>query len=1239
MMQNWIKSANRIHNYFLILLFLIICTSCATYNSQFGKREPVIIKDEFDNKSTISQTFYLIGDAGNADDSKSSLLFSNLASRLKTADSSSTLIFLGDNIYPDGMPPQGNSARPSAEEKLTTQLKLSKNFKGKTIFIPGNHDWHQGMDGLKRQQQMVNEYLRSNKSFLPRQNCGIDAMNVNDNITVIAIDSQWYLEDWDKHPTINEECDIKTREQFFVELESKINDNQNKTIIIAIHHPLLSNGVHGGEFSLYRQIFPLKYNIPLPLIGSVVNLVRKTSGISTQDLHNKKYAAFANRIKTLIRNKENILVVSGHDHSLQYIDADGIKQVISGAGSKLEAARAKNKNDFSIGKPGYAVLQILKSGATKVSFYGIDSKGKEGLLFNQQPVPARKKPNLREFPSKFATSKDTSIYTTKMTTRGKAYRFLWGEHYRKYYGMPISVRQVALDTLYGGLRPTITGEGNQTRSLRLEDAKGREYEMRGLRKSATRFLQSVAFKDQSIEEDFRNTYTEDFIMDFYTSAHPYTPFAVAELAKRANVNHTNPALFYVPKQNRLGLFNEEYGNELYMVEEWPTNEFKNLYSFGKPSRILKTEEVLENLKSDAKYSIDEDEYMRARIFDMLIGDWDANADQWRWGEFKEKGKIIYRPIPIDRDQAFSKYDGTVFKFVMNFPELRHMKSFGPELKKVKWFNSKAYNLDQRFLKKATRQHWIKQGAYIESNLTDAEIDRAFLRVPKEVRDATIDKLKKDLKIRRSHLKEYAAEYYKVLQKTVLIVGTENPDRFEISRNYNATHVKVFQIAAGREILITDREYNSKETKELWIYGLGGDDIYEVSGSGKTTIRLLGGPDNDLYQVSNGKRLRIYDFKSKENNTDAVPKSSLRLTDSYDVNTYNYEKAKYNIFSGTPIIGFNPDDGLQLGGLGNYTIRRFNSFPFSQKHSIGGTFFFATSGYELIYRGVFPRVFGKWNLNLDAIYTSPNFAVNFFGFGNESTNPEDQEGMDYNRVRISTARFAPSFQWSGEKGSAAVIETSFESKKVDPTDGRFISETSAVNPEIFESKNFADVNARYSFENYDNNSYPTLGMTFYVLGGYKININETNRQFPYAESALGFTYKLSKSGRWVLATYLKGRVLFNDEYEFYHAATAGGDADLRGFRNERFSGRRAFFQSTDVRYNLGKLRNGIVPIRYGLFGGFDYGRVWLPQEVSDKWHQSAGGGLWLNGVNLITAKLSYFYSSDGGRVSFGLGFAF
>jgi hypothetical protein len=58
-----------------------------------------------------------------------------------------------------------------AYSKLESQLKFQK--KGKTIFIPGNHDWY-NIKGLERQEEIVTDYFDDKESFSPRKGCPID---------------------------------------------------------------------------------------------------------------------------------------------------------------------------------------------------------------------------------------------------------------------------------------------------------------------------------------------------------------------------------------------------------------------------------------------------------------------------------------------------------------------------------------------------------------------------------------------------------------------------------------------------------------------------------------------------------------------------------------------------------------------------------------------------------------------------------------------------------------------------------------------------------------------------------------------------------------------------------------------------------------------------------------------------------------------------------------------------------
>ncbi|MFV5685576.1 metallophosphoesterase [Flavobacterium sp. GB2R13] len=1239
-LDNRFINRNKI-NFGFILIFLVL-QSCATHHAQFGKNIKNPVTENASDTSKIVHTFFLVGDAGNANEEKSLQTIDLLANQLKKATDNSTLLFLGDNIYPKGLP---NTDHPNdriiAENKLTNQLKLTKKFKGKTIFIPGNHDWYSGMKGLDRQAKFVTDYLNDKKSFLPRKGCGIDDLEINKNLTLITIDSQWFLEDWDKSPTINDDCNIKTREDFFVELENILNKNQDKTVLLALHHPLLSNGTHGGQFSLEKQLFPLEEKIPLPVIGSLINLIRKTSGISPQDIQNKQYTLFVKRVKTLIQSQDNVIVVSGHDHNLQYIDKDNIKQIISGAGSKSEAAKAVFPTDFSYGGNGFATLNIYENGSAKVLFYG-NEKNTEKLLFEHSVLNSKENYN-QIFPSSFPKMTTAAIYSEKQTHKNGFYKFLFGQHYRKQYSTPITVQTTTIDTLFGGLKPKRAGGGHQSKSLQLVDKNGKEYVMRALKKSASRFIQNVAFKDQFVVNEFEDTYAENFLFDFYTTSHPYTPFAVGNLAEKIGLAHTNPILYYIPKHKALKGFNTDFGDELYMVEERPTDNQKDLTTFGKPNAIIGTDDLLKNLRKDEKYTVDETGYIKARLFDMLIGDWDRHSDQWRWGEYKDGEKIVYKPIPRDRDQAFSKYDGALLSLLMNMPALRHMQTFKEAIRNVKWFNREPYPQDIALLKTANEKDWINQAKFIQENLSDADIDTAFNTLPETIQDETIESIKHKLKVRKTQLQRYASEYYKVLQKTVLIVGTDKKDKFIITHKAkNNLEIAVYRIKKNEKELVYTKNFTAGTTKNIWIYGLDDDDFFEVKGNAKANIniRLIGGQNIDSYTIENGKKIKIYDFKSRENTYALDSKTKTVLTDDYETNLYDYKKPKYNAFSGLPFGGYNPDDGVKLGFIANYTVNKFNQNPYTQKHVLKANYFFATNGYELIYNGSFPKALGKWDLDLESKFTSPNFTINYFGSGNETINNDETFGMNYNRVRLRTLKVTPSIKKIGKYGSEISFSTTFEKISVEETNNRFINIPGVVNPDVFGSQQFAGATVKYSFENYDIPSFPTMGFGFSVAGSWKMNTNDAQRNFPTLESKINFNHKIDANGKVILATILKSKILLNNNFEFYQGAALGGDYDLRGYRNERFLGKQSFYQSNDIRWNLGKIKRSVIPMSYGILGGFDYGRVWVNGENSDKWHQSFGGGLWLNGLNVITARITYFKSADEeARIAFGLGFGF
>ncbi|SFW60607.1 hypothetical protein [Cellulophaga fucicola] len=1102
------------------------------------------------------------------------------------------------------------------KKEIDKQLRVIASLKKDVVFIPGSNEWN--LDGIKGLEN-IEEYVEknSNAKFYPNDGEPIKKYNVSKNIVLITIDSQWYLEDWNQQIYINESSEIKNRNLFFLEFENQIKKAQGKIKIIAIHHPIET---------LTKQ-----------------GLIGNTAAPSIHNYQNKQYKSLRKRLKTIARLNEDIIFISGHDQNLQYINKR-VPQIISGAAGATENVKKAKDGSFATAQNGYSRLDIDINGKVTVHFFTVE-EGESKAVFETVIFKGKKEGTSVSFSPKstFLKRKEASVYTKEATTKSGFYKGLWGEHYREYYSKYVNAKVVFLDTLMGGLTPVKRGGGQQSKSLRLEDSSGRQFVMRALKKSTIKFLQANAFQDVYIGDALDGTVVDKFLADFYTTSHPYTPFAIGDLADAIDVSHTNPVLYYIPKQNTLGVYNDEFGDELYMIEEHVGDTQVGAQSFGNPKKILSTADVLQEINKSGKSVVDEPSYIRARLFDMLLGDWDRHEDQWRWALFKnEDGTEYCKPIPRDRDQAFSKYDGSLISVLTRIvPGLRKMQSYDEDLRSAKWFATSPYHLDLTLIDNSDWEEWEKQTKYIQTNITDDIIEKAFNAIPEEIKGETIEDIKIKLKGRRDNLMKIAREYYSYLNKFEVITGTQKGDDFKITRFPNGKTTVEIQ---RKDLGLLNRTFTKEVTKEIWIYGLDGKDTFVVEGDGTNLIpvKIIGGKKNDTYDFKNTRKVKLYDYDGKDNTI--VNKASKKwLVDDYDINNYDHRKVKHNFNQLLPIIAFNPDDGLKVGIQNTNTFYGLQRNPFTQKHLISAAYYTSTSGFDLAYKGEFSNIFHKWNFGVEGRYTSPNFSENFFGFGNESTYDKDEVELDFNRVRLKQWNAAISLVYRGDNGGAFHVKTLLESFEVENTTDRFINDPINVplSSTIFEKQTYAGGELTYEFENKDNPAFPTLGMDLKLTTGYKTNIGNSTAEnsFGYLIPELAINHKLDSNGSLILATKVAGELIIGDNFEFYHGAQIGGVNGLRGFRNERFIGKQSFYQNTDLRLALGGLKTSVIPIRFGVTGSYDYGRVWLKNDTSDNWHNSYGGSLWISGVDAITANIGYFNSADGGRVVFVLGFAF
>ncbi len=1242
-------------NKLLLIVLLLIASSCATYAPQYKNPNRTV---NFPTDKEIETQFYLIGDAGYSPLGGMSPGLTAAKEAIGDENSENDYaLYLGDNIYPEGMPVKGDKERKYAENSLNGQLLAVEEFKGTTYFIPGNHDWYNEhpLKGLAREQKYLIEKTGNPEIFQPMDGCPIKSISVNDAVQILIIDSQWYLEDWNTDPEFNKNCDIKTREKFFIELELEIKKNKNKTILFAMHHPMYTNGTHGGYDALKKHLYPLKKKIPMPILASLAVQARAQGGVSVQDRFNERYSKLMTRLGNIAREHPRLVFASGHEHSLHHIEKDGLVQIQSGSGSKESAGALGQAGLFSYGGHGFAVMTVFKDGSTWVRYFGVAEGKKPILLFEKEIFPPTKKFETKALPNTFKNEITTAIYTNDRINELSFFKTVWGENYKKVYETPITVKVAALDTLFGGLTVVNESSNSDYRSLQLQDAAGTIYRMRSLGKNSLNYKERINNKTgvpldkEGAPEVLENLARSERDVAFYTATHPYAALAIPKLAESIGVFHSKPSLFYVPKQQKLGRFNESFGDELYFIFLAPNENKVGDTRFKYPDDIETTDDILIKLRTNGKVRVDERNYLKSRLFDMLAGDWDREKNRWKWAVFfNTDGLNVYVPIARNRDDAFSSYEGIILDEANSvFGRTKQSHIYDDDLNDLAWFNKEAIIFDRALLNRSGRDQWKYLAEEIQNQLTDEVIDEAFSAIPKDVQEETLAVIKRHFKARRNNLAAIADRYYDVLAVVQIIEATDKDDIIEVTRQDDGkTTVKMFRsFDEEPNKLLVERIFNSNDTKELWIYGLNGSDSFsvrnEISENARKEksifIRLIGGNDTDTYDIKEGKKIKVYEHKTLENNIVEEGGANFKLTDLYNLNMYDYRKQVEISNDISLTIGYNPDDGFRSGAQYSYQKDGFNRNPFTFKHVVSADYYFDTDSFDINYSGEYANVFGERNLSYNLYATSANYTQNYFGYGNETVNLEDIDGFNANRVEIQKINANVALVKNGFFGSFFKTQLAFDSYRVREDINFSLPATTSF--EVDDTLIFGSVETIFSYHSLDDASNPSRGLLFDLNPRITTNFSEFSRTFAYLRTRLGFYNSLSNNKKLVLKTNVNGEFNFGNKFEFYQGVSLGGETGLRGYREERFTGKSALVGNADLRYSFDRFNVGIIPLQIGIFGGADLGRVWIPSRLSDKWHNSYGGGLWINGPGGLNGSFNAFTSTEDTRVTFRLGFKF
>jgi hypothetical protein len=1050
-------------------------------------------------------------------------------------------------------------------------------------------------------------------------------------VTLVIFDSQWWIHTYDK-PGIESDCECKTNDELTTQIGDIVTRNAKKLVLLACHHPFKSNSVHGGYFQLKHHIFPFtdinpKLWIPLPVIGSIYPIVRSVFG-TPQDLSHPNYANMINQVTDAVKSNPHVVFVAGHDHGLQMIRDSNFNYIVSGGGSKINRV-SKGKNSlYAEQVRGFAVMEVSTNKNVTVSFYTVSDSVRNSFgttLFNFSSLPEPTGDSAkREVNVPNVQYKDTfTISASEKHLPVKGFKkFILGQNYRPEWSTPVNMKVFNIKKERGGFDAKGLGGGPQTRTLRLQDKNGKDWVLRPVDKIPT----------GALPPEFRGTISADLVKDFNSASHPYAALTIPELAKALHIEVPHPELFFVPDDPALGYYRPYFANKVCMLEERDA-------SFT-ASETKSTAKVFNHLLDDNDHRADQFAVLRARLLDIIIGDFDRNMDQWKWATTDTgKGKL-YFPIPRDRDQAYFYSDGLLLKRSSK-KLLPFLVGFRKDIPRVNWFNYTARDFDRLFLTDLDENEWKKTITEVQQELTDTVITRAVKKLPKEIYPIDGKTIEDKLVNRRDALTKAGVTYYRFISREVNVVGSNKEEYFKVSNNGNGLQVRVYAREPGNDtsFMMYDRIFEPSTTREIRLYGLDGADVFDIDENAKSRIklRIIGGKGNDTFNIRGNVKNLIYDMNVEGNKVLHSSHTKNRFSKDPPVNSYSILGYKYNTSEFPRIqIGANSDDGFILGAGFSKQTYGFRNDPYATDHKFGAYHSFNTGSYRVKYDGEINHITHNIDLLLKGKVGLPE-VNNFFGLGNKTIIAEDKN-YDFYKTQFQAVEFQVLFRqrvFERLQLMAGPYFFHYSNKYADNADG-ILGKTSLIDStDVYTTKTYLGAKLAMKFDNRNNEVFPTRGVIWDNELLSTAGLTKTSNTFTKISSDMTIYASLSDQSKLIGVVSFGGSRIFNRSFEFFQAVAIGNN-NLHGFRANRYLGKSTLYGSTELRYRLFNLKSYLIPGPVGLTGFFDIGRVWLDGENSKIWRKAYGGGFYFIPFNKFMISGSVGFSGNENMFNFVLG---
>jgi hypothetical protein len=796
------------------------------------------------------------------------------------------------------------------------------------------------------------------------------------------------------------------------------------------------------------------------------------------------------------------------------------------------------------------------------------------------------------------------------------HRWLFGEGYRKEWGTAVKLPVIKISEVYGGLKPLREGGGMQSKSLRLANAQGKEYVIRSVEKMPEKLL----------PPNLQGTFAVDWIDDAMSSQHPFSALIMPPLANAAGIVQASPVIGVMAPDAALGEYSKVFAGMVVLLEEREPA--------GKSDNTLK---LLRDLQNDNSIRFDGRQFLKARMLDLLVGDWDRHEDQWRWVDNKKGNGKNYVAIPRDRDQVFHVNDGVLPKLSALSYIAPTLQSFDAEINSPKYAIYKTRFMNAFPDAQLTHTEWMRLAYEFVKAETDQVLEAGLKRMPAEVYALHHDVLLNKLKKRRDAIPAAMDEYYRFVYKTVDIRTTNKNELVTITDGADkGLRVQISKPDKPGEPIM-DMTYNPAFTKELRLYMQNGTDkvvFNNASSSSPIKLRVIGGSGQKTYEVKQwAGKVNLYDSKDSVTLTGDV--SRLRKHFSNDtLNTSFVPNNPYNVWMPLVTAAINADDGFLLGAGFKYTrYEGFRKLPYTSTQQLLITHSFATEAFRIRYSGEWIQTIGKADLLVNSFIQAPDNTLNFFGRGNQTVLNKFPGYRRFYRTRYNTYQLDPALRWHTGNNSTISVGPSFQYYRMDRSDniGRFINQSSLIKSydslTVDQDKAHLGLAINFNSNQRNNNIVPSKGYYLNVMVQGYTGLNNYSKSFIQIRPEFTYYQKLNSKGTIVISDRIGGGVSIGKP-AFYQSMFLGGQGNLLGYLQNRFAGEHMVYNNLQGRVKLFNIASYILPGQLGLSGFYDAGRVWVKGEHSTQWHTGTGGGLYFAPASLAIIQVLAGHSNEG-----------